>query len=407
MKEKTKNLFVILFMYIFIYTPPLKGLPFPSSLILLPIIYMYIGLNWNFFFKFLQRIKFELLILFLLLVYVFVLDLSAKQNVYFTHLMYYIFEIIPGCYVIVHYFIRHYKEENFYNLIIKLGFIAATVSLLAFIFPTIKDFLNSIQKMSELTIVDLRRNNGFSTGLLFAYSIGQGIIAVLCLEMSKKSYLYLIPFIIILISIMINARIGFVPIFIYVVYIIFKLKVKNIFFVVFFIIFLFIANKNGLFTPIQEVIDWNLSMFYDISSGLFGTTNIYSQYDYTWLDFIKDNFLVFPKSFFGWIFGEQRLVFTDPVKNSDIGYINDLIYGGLVLVIMISIYYIKIAYSFFKLKAGNSHLFGFLILFTYLITNLKGEFFRPNPANRILLLIYIYYIYHTYFLSNKNIQIAR
>ena len=398
MKVQIKySIFFLFFIYIFLYAPVIRGIPIPTPLFLLPITYIYLLKNKTSYNIFLKLFRSELILLLLLLIYVTILDLWYGKNVYFTHVFYYIFEVLPTSFIIVTVFCKHYDRESFYKLLINVGTIAATISVLSILITPFNQIVTSLLKEVIKTADYSGRSYGFASGLLFPYPIGQGFIGVLCLEMLSKNKKYIFPFFLILISIITNARIGLLPIILYLSYSVLKFNLKTIAYLFLFVVTFIISNRLGIFAAYQTLIDWNLSMFYEISNSFFGTNLGKYGNNYTYLNFIIDHFLIFPNDTLGWILGEHREVFLDPIKNSDMGYINDLIYGGLILVLFILLFFLRIYTRLMRIGDKESSLVAFLILGTYLLANFKGEFFRPSSGIRVLILVFVYLIYnHAY-----------
>lgn len=400
--QKKYTIFLIFFIYIFLYAPDIKGIPFPTPLFLLPFTYYYLLSNRTALPRFYKLFRIEILLLFALLIYVFILDFSYGRNVYFTHVCYYIFEVLPTCFFIVAVFFKHSNRDSFYKLLIIVGTIAATISILSLLIRPLNDLLTFILKGNPITDPYTGRDYGFASGFLYTYPIGQGFIGVLCLKMSSKSKKYIVPFLLILISIVINARIGLIPIFIYFIYVLLTFNLKSIIFLVLLTGVIVVVINSGLLSAHQELVDWNLSMFYDISNYFLGTDLGKYGGSYSWFNFVIDNFLVFPTNTIDWIFGENREIFLAIRNHSDVGYINDLIYGGLILVFLITLFFIRVSGRLFRINEKNCKLIAFLILGIYLLANLKGEFFRPSSGNRVLILAFSYFIYNSTYFNKFN-----
>lgn len=397
--QKSYSIFCVIYIYIFLYSPVLNGIPIPTPLFLLPFTFVFFFNKISVIARFFLLFRTEITILFVLLMYVFFLDFTYGRNVYFTHVFYYIFEVFPLSYFIVDFFFKKSNKESFFKLLILVGTIAAFISVLSYLSPSINNFIAFFLKGNDFTNNSIGRNYGFAFGFLYQYPLCQGIIAVLALRMISENKSYIIPFLLILFSIVINARIGLLPI---ILYLLLNLNFKSLIYLGLFLSTFIIANTAGLFSKYQELIDWNLIMFYDFSDYFFNTN--YSAYgsDGSFFTFIIENFLVYPSTTFGWIFGELREVFSDPIKNSDIGYINDLIYGGLILVILIMFFFMKISMRLWQIKDKESKLFALLFFGIFLIANVKGEFFRPSPANRVIILIFVYFIYNSKMFNQIN-----
>ena len=109
--------------------------------------------------------------------------------------------------------------------------------------------------------------------------------------------------------------------------------------------------------------------------------------------------IVFPTSFIGVVFGEGRSAYGISVNDSDIGYINELLIGGLIYlsIIMLFMYYL---YRRNLIYAYDNY-YTLLFIFVLLVANIKGvALFVPNGFFRLFVLFYIYSIYFT----NKDIE---
>jgi len=279
---------------------------------------------------------------------------------------------------------------------------ASIISVLTFISTPLHGMVIGILKNTEPLAKGaeftetFQRNYGFVSGFLYSYPIAQSLMFIVINEFDT-SKLKSLKLLVLVISIAINARIGLVPIIMYLVF--FKLKNATIGNVLSLSLLGYLLNQTATrllsLGRYRDIIGWISIMFLDGYYALLDVLGINSGAKrYTWFNFVLDNYIVWPREFFGWIFGEHRDVFLDPIKNSDIGYINHLIYGGLVFVALITIFYFVIARSIRRTGLDKrAFLVSEMVLLTYLVCNIKGEFFRPYSFNRVIVFLMTYFIF--------------
>src|SRR5690606_20287970 len=103
--------------------------------------------------------------------------------------------------------------DNFLKAIIHVGTIASLFTFILIAFPDINLFVKqNVVASDDTTVFAYARNFGISEGLTFAYGTVQGLIFAITLYYARVNWTYylLVPFL--FLSILFNARIGFVPV---------------------------------------------------------------------------------------------------------------------------------------------------------------------------------------------------
>jgi hypothetical protein len=106
---------------------------------------------------------------------------------------------------------------------------------------------------------------------------------------------------------------------------------------------------------------------------------------------LTDNMIVIPDNIIPTLIGTGKDLFYGGYnEHSDIGYIIQLNYGGLIYCLLLLG---LILYMSFRLrKYPNNQWFSYLFLGTVLICNWKGYFIFTNIGFRLLSILYFYYI---------------
>jgi hypothetical protein len=106
------------------------------------------------------------------------------------------------------------------------------------------------------------------------------------------------------------------------------------------------------------------------------------------LDTLFNKMVFLPSTILGYIFGEGRYLFENSYDEpSDVGYINDLLFGGFIYIIGYIGNWLRI--MFIKTKSYNRD-YNILISASFLlilISNYKGPLFQNNGFLRALLIL--------------------
>ncbi len=397
-KNKIKQVLIIILIFLFIYTPPIFS--FNVLHLIAFFSYMVFLLNKKYRKTFIIFIKIKKVSLFLLYILfsVFLLGtiilLTTQKFIYLYNIVIIFLELLPIS-VLIAIFLKknNYKTNDVLHLIISAGMLQALLSILTFVSPNFKSiiidtFYGSYNDLSTMAYWVQYRVFGLSNGMMFAMPVTQGFLASLAfvagLKISVKYYWY-IPFL--LFSAVINGRIGIVIFLINIIIVLFlnisKWKLSDVSKVVMIgiILALFIPQfllsiESKSSTTFQWIVDGyneTINFFKGESTGYYGALN---------------NMIFFPDSV-TLVFGSGQDFFNQRFQSysTDVGYINDLFLGGVFYVIM---FYISILYYFFVKKKRGTWYYKFLpymMIITMLVTNIKGYAFRQNEFLNLFFLI--------------------
>jgi hypothetical protein len=408
-----RTIFIVL-LFIYIYGPPFAFLPFSADKlvhVLFLISLFFFGKRYAQLFKY-PIISLSVLLQSLLTVYTLILYVfnPTEYNYILQNFLLLTEVLISSLFFVALYLEWIYPEthkpfEFFLLCIIVITSIQAAISFAGILDPKFNTYVNNVllfyQKNYNLGINF--RGIGMSDDYFFTMPIVQGFGVVSCLYLSfqgKYQYLVIIPFL--LLSISFNARIGFTPVVIFVVLSLLFLFRKSDFstrsiILVFFLIGLFSIyfNPSDFWkTKLDKGLNFGYSFFNATINFLFS-----NNYENTANYSILMEMVFFPDKG-KLLFGTGENIFFSNQRNSDIGYINQLFYGGIVYLVMqftvvFVVFYQAVKSLKYQSENKNIRIFLIVTMLTFLIANIKGYFFLVKPGLRLAFLIF----YIVYFLS--------
>lgn len=436
---KFKQIFFLLLLFTFIYAPPFNFIPLGINKLIAP--FALVGLLFFFkgaTFKILrQKHLFIAICLFVVsITYAFIIDTSTihttnfafSQKNTFSQAMI-LMEVFPIALFLCIFGIRKLKLSfiDLLNSLIVIAVIQSLCALIMLLLPGLRMFvlttiLNYDLYTDKIFRPDLYvfRSFGFSQDILFSLSIVQGVavccILSLCLyKFSKYKYsLLLIP--LLLLSIAINARIGFFAIILFVICVlIFNLLKLRIYLISKFILFSAISSlfiylsviNLGFFIEfdIEQNIDWASEIFVQGKNFAQGETSNTGNFGK-----IQRKHLHLPESRSAKIFGEGRYVFNNPKQSivSDAGYVRRIYFGGYIYSLLAygALVYMFIGSQGKRQRDAVKPLFYALIL-TAFMSQIKGDIFLPIPGFRLIFLIFLFAISERRLSQPTNFQINR
>ena len=338
----------------------------------------------------LRTFRKEISIFLLIILFTLIRDLVTGEIVYFNRFVALGMSTFFFGSVILLYL--DYKKVSLFNLLYWTCLIAAIFSLLLFFIGTFDKWYQSVAYFDPYysllsNYVHRYRAYGISENLLFTYPYALGIFASYSLLLVKKNFSYIVHFLIFLFAIAFNARIGFAPIILVILYIAFIEKdIKNLYYI---IIYLFVVSivvwlitilmgVNFVNLGMSNTINWVLSALSYNPAGSGAT--LFETYEHM---------IVFPNNL---IYGDGASLFGNVEKSSDIGFVLQLYYGGLIFMSLLVVFLLSMMYRITQIMGLKSW---FVILFSVslIILNTKGFVFAATPGARLLLLLYMYFVF--------------
>lgn len=392
----TAGVLVFLLIYTYLYNPPFSFLPVGPIKFLYPIAFIYIISN-RLILSFYRTFKIEIIISITILFYSLLRGvIFGDTTIYLRNNFSFLFETFVLGYFISHFHRRYLNSYKLENSIIFASFIAALISCFLIVNPSIASYVNkSLLSTDFVTNLEISmssfRRFGLSEGLTYGYGIVQGLVLSMVLYYSLKNKWLILMVPILFISILFNARSGFIPIVLILSYIIFvKRKVASILLLIILFIVIFILFKNTSF--VQSKINtflWGADFIKQII-GLFDNSgNVSNNY---LIAFLGPMFII-PDTLQGIILGEGFNIFANKklIIHTDVGYSQQLIFGGLLYILLLFTLVFYMTKRLIKNIPMESW-FSFIFILTILLLNFKGYFLWSNAASKLLFLLYTYFI---------------
>jgi len=371
--------FSVVVFYLYIFNPPFVFLPMYGSIYLLfPMMLCFLNKkNW----KYLWNIRYILLFETLILFYSYILTLAGGDAQVFRHNVYH-FLTVPLLSIALMIFFNRYRI-SFNSVIVFVSFLATLFTVSSYFIPEVRLSIMFLLKRAtdnEDYFFGMR-GYGLADGLLYAYGISLAISMIYLLDQRYHiKWWYYILIVFVSFSILINARIGMVVLAAGIlVFIMIKPFRRLPFFFVAMGTFFFVTIFWKDIVVSSETRSFVESFFYQMSDILFGTD--YS--DGNTLETLTGRMFFFPDTWEELIFGTGKSSFL-AYRNSDVGYVNQINYGGLIYFGLI------VAMIVCLLKKCDSKYFQLTAFLIFIIANLKGDFILTTGCFRLLFLLIIY-----------------
>ena len=395
-----KSFLVVVILYLYIYNPPFTFLPISASKLLYIILLPYFLFNRQIsktYFTFFSK---ETLLLGFIISYSFIVELlnSIPNRVYSYANLYMLFENFFFAFSIAYFLFKHYKN-SIDNVLLTVTGIAALITLYLIINPEINLIVRQfVLQTDDVALKMMHRSFGISDSLTFAYAIVQGIAAAICFTKIKNIFWSSLLFLLYLVSAAFNARIGMLPIFAILFYMLFveKKYSKVLGSITCLLVLLLFFLNTKLAVDYEDTLEWITDFFTEISSLIMGTETASNSN----MDILLNDMVVLPRTFGEWILGSGIDLYTSPVRNSDVGYFIQLNYGGLFYILLFALLVLFLFHKLLKYKVPEKW-FTFLFIVVILTCSYKGLFLVTNPGFRMLMLLYFCYFLRTVLKYNR------
>ncbi len=397
LKDLYKYPFQIILLYVFIFQPPFISRT-TYFLIELIILLFFIITKTSNFWNTAKYFKIELRILAFILSYTIFRDLISIREVYILKILsFYIQSFIIPIFIVSIYTQNPTSNKRHTNLFSLIFWAAILASVFSFFLLTQTSFNHYYRSFIIIDAEEkigntILRGFGMSENLTFTYGYILGFISGYILLFMKSSYTHLIFIPFLLLGIIINARIGFFPIFLFLILTIFQKRGFINFFVISILFFLLaiIIPKIEYFSFLETNKAWVFAFFIDIYNSITGS-DIAMRGGST-VSTLFNDFIIIPNTLIDLIFGTGRNLFFSQIEgNSDVGYITQFFYGGIIFLFLLFLFFIKTVNRLIYYYGFKSW-FTIIFIFSIIILNTKGSIFVTTPGSRFLFLLYIYFI---------------
>ena len=243
-----------------------------------------------------------------------------------------LFEYLPGV--------------SMYRILLIVSSLASIITFLCFLKPEWNMYVRfQLQSLSDYLQENDFRGFGISEGLTYAYGVIQGMTISIWILKRKydKWYALFVPFV--LFSILVNARVGIlIPVSFFFIYMlcernmkIFLLSVCSMLLIVLLLYSFDIGRYN------EQTVVW-LEDFLEEFVSLY-TNGVQNSGT---INALIGRMIILPDTLSEWIFGSGEYVYGRYYRNSDVGYIIQLNYAGLIyitLLIILLFQFLRLCYK--------------------------------------------------------------
>lgn len=419
-KKVIKKLFLVIFLFMLVYYPPI--IQFNILHIIGIISWIYIMLNNK---KIAKNISIPKVVNIYIIIVTFIIYLAIvaiynEQPVgdAIKSFLFWGFDVVPGCIVVSYIFIKSkFDNLNLINLLLLVSLVQAMLTIMTYLIPEfqtifINQMINYGFNEERLLYLSSFRWYGIATNLGFTTSIVQAFFSVIALYLSINlnwKYFLIVP--ILLFSAVVNSRnsilvftIGLVLIILDMFFSKKKLKTFIRFLVLItLMIVIFIILMTALKVFSLRTYEWLIEGIKGLFLLLLGGSNNSSTNYFSY--FTEKTQYTLPNKLINIILGTGEYANGNNNQNfaTDIGYVNDIWLGGVLYAVAMYIISFHIVKKIYNNSINNTKLIKFISLFSLLllfIQNIKGYIFSINDFTTIVFLFYIY----LYVFKNVNIE---
>ena len=393
MKNKTAYIFFIIVLYFWLFYPPFwifRDRLIISNVICLVCILLCMTkprIYRDFYYRFKKEFMYCGGLLFLSF---FLTFFDFQTKVLTQHLLMFVnlFAVIP----VLFYYAKKNDfgtESQIVRALLIVSCIGAFFSVMCIINPEFNQYVKySLIKYDEDNFLfDLDyRGFGIASGLTSTYGYVMGFIGALGVFYIKENrwYLFALPFV--FISVLLNARTGIIVMLMGIVLSFLRgrnfigtaaVAVAAVLFASYFDTFLAMLNVN------DEAIKWVMD-FQEQAEEAASSGNIR---DARQANMLLGEMWVLPDDLLQWITGRGYYLFRNEhgVRASDVGWINELAYGGLIYLIPLLLLFYWI---YRNVRHSKSLWYGLFFLMTIIVVNTKSTIFPSSVMFYTLMMMY-------------------
>ena len=290
---------------------------------------------------------------------------------------------------------------KFDKVLVFNGFLAAIITVFCLISPSFNQIIKSIL----IETVDLWekgqegiRGFGLSNEFLYGYGLSLGIIISYAIYNNYiKKWWFIIYLMLCSLAILVNARTGMVIVVLSILlYFVFSPRSILNYGLLGMILVIIAIPIISFFIKDDSVIEF-ASDFFFVFQRLFVDGDVSD--NGTLFDFTK--MFVFPSNLMDWIFGTGNNLFGNEGEHSDIGFINQLYYGGILYLILL------ILLIYLLTKRIHNKYWKIMCWFIFVVSNFKGNMFMGCGNMRLFYLIIIYDYWARFKSENKYLLLKQ
>ena len=354
--------------------------------------YLFVRAAW--IKKFFIVFKGERSIFFLAFIYVLLRTFIGGEVIFIWEIIVSFVEVmlIPCCLMLYMSQLGFGGKDMIIKNILIVGAVGTLITMLCLTIPPINSFVrDSIMHItSGMRAFDHSfRGFGISESLSSQYGYIQGIMVAFGAFFFKKNkwFALYIPFA--LLSAFVNARTGvIVAVSGVIIYLLYN---RNYLYSLLLIgvTFLFVTYFDAILkivVPNSETRMWISDFIMQIDAIMVGGIE-----DSRQTEFIFEQMIILPETLEQWIIGRGFNLGANDMffVNSDVGFIQQLNYGGVIYMIVLLSF---VFYTFSRLIKSKNRLYGVFFLLVFLVLNIKTHYILNSGSFRLMMLVYYVFI---------------
>lgn len=403
--------FLHIFIFIFIFNPT-NFANFNLYFIIIAISFIYGVYHYIELKKLLLRKNFFIFIFFNIYLIAYILFIASINNsnganrAYATFLL---ILLIPCAFLIVREFSRlyTYSIDNFILFISFVVIIQLAFVILTLLIPEVRLAILISSRDQDLYHISNEyglRSFGLANGYTSTFPMFMGAFAIFCIfyflneKKIKLSLYFLLITILLVVSIILNARIGLFPVLFFISGVLLFVKVnkpitKFQVSLSLFILLFMIVSSIEIENYIERLL-WAINEVGDLIDG-----------EATGTFYVLQNMIFFPESVAAFLFGSGSDVFGDNspfVFSSDIGPIRDLfVFGFLNLALYVFVLFILFKKTLHNFNSKFGVWFTISLVISLTVFYIKGSGINGSEIINFLLLFPVFYAYSVQLNINK------
>ena len=367
-----KHVLAVIILYLFINNPFLSIFNGYSSLyVLLPLLLLLGTKTTQSFFKIHKLLVFSYSAI---LLFSIIRTFMGGEVYYLERIVIqYISSLLMSA-VIISWFYKY--DIPYFKITIWMILLAVSLSILCYTIPSFNQYIkyDFLVVRNEVVASKFYRGFGVSDALTSAYGYVLATFFAYGLYKgygSHKWFWFLSPFI--AFSILINARTAILPM-IASILLYFIINHKNTKFSYYIYLFVGLVLLFNLINRSETTSGWINEFYLQMKDIITGSEE--AEFD-TYGTLV--NSIILPETPQQWLYGRGRsFFFHDTIVRSDVGFVNQLCYGGIIYIILILITFLCLI-----IKVKNFYFFTFCII-VMLVGNIKGNYLETSDGYRFL-----------------------
>jgi len=401
-KKKLQYALLVILFYIYIFNPVFSFVGFGINNILLLVAGLSLIVYNGILIENIRVYMTELILIVTMIIYLLVTVFLSGTGYYqgALDLLSWLTTLLFLPIFLVYAVLVKHRDIGFYNLIINVGVVAASISVISILIPGLNSFLRGIQLGNELDVMEELgqlsvRGFGLGGNLTSGYGYMMGLLASICtlklIDSEKRRWYYVVYIILFLIAILVNARTGMFALLI-TLGIIFLKSLRSF-------------NTRGLII-LAAVIGGGillLALLKKFSPDMYEFVQVF-------LDFLSsmenyegsayDQMLHFPETTHGLIFGEGVNIFLADYMNSDLGYVRNIYLGGIVFLVLLMLEQFVLYRKMYH--RSDRDIFVLILFLSVIVFHYKGSlFYTPTAVSRFVMLLYFVLVYNELYSDEK------